>query len=138
MDATERDIVDLMAAFEATTLDPARWTHAAHLIAALYYIRRDGRALATARMRTNLQRYNAVVGTNPAAYHETITLAWVAVVAGFVAEQPDLPLADAARALVARCGTKDYLDRHYSPETLLSADARARWVPPDRLPLDPP
>jgi hypothetical protein len=122
----------LLAAFEACTLDKARWTHASHVTAALAYVRAYGQEEALRRIRDGIRRYNAAVGGSPTAYHETITRAWIAVVAQFAAEQDAaLPFAEQLRALLARCGDKDYLLRFYSRDLLLSNLARAEWVPPD-------
>jgi len=99
MDA--EDIESLVAAFEATTLDPGRWTHAAHLTVALYYVGQYGSAFAVDWMRRGIQRYHAAVG-GPSAYDETITLAWMAIVARFHADHEGMALADAARVLVER------------------------------------
>jgi hypothetical protein len=122
----------LLAGFEACTLDKARWTHASHVTAALAYVRAYGQDEALGRIRDAIRRYNAAVGGSPSAYHETITRAWIAVVAQFAGEQdPALPFAEQLRALLARCGDKDYLLRFYSRDLLFSNLARAEWVPPD-------
>jgi len=95
-------------------------------------VRALGRDQALVRIRANIRAYNAAVGGPPGAYHETITRAWIAVVAQFAGEQdPALPFAEQLRALLARCGDKDYLLRFYSRDLLFSNLARAEWVPPD-------
>ena len=82
---TDAEIESLVLAFEAGTLPRAEWTHHAHLIVALWYLRRHEREQATRRIREGIQAYNAL-GGKPMGYHETITLAWVAVVSQFLAE----------------------------------------------------
>ena len=130
-----RDIDALVGAFRDGTLPRAEWTHREHLLVALWFLRRFPRGEATALLRQAIQRYNAHNG-NTAGYHETITRAWVAVVARFLAgRDPGEPLADAAQALVAECGDKNYLLRYYSSAVLFSDAARHAWVPPDVQPL---
>jgi hypothetical protein len=127
----------LIAGFEARTLEKANWTHAAHVTTALAYVRALGRDEALRRIRTNIRAYNAAVGGPANAYHETITRAWITVVARFLAaREPDMPFGAMLEALLARCGNKDYLLMHYSRELLFSNLARAEWVPPDLVPLE--
>jgi len=122
----------LIAGFEARTLEKAKWTHAAHVTTALAYVRALGRDQALVRIRANIRAYNAAVGGPPGAYHETITRAWIAVIVRFLAEgDPARPFGALLAALLARCGGKDYLLRHYSRELLFSKLARAEWVLPD-------
>ena len=124
---------EFLAAFDETTLPAAAWTHAAHVRMAYLKFTRlpDGEALAA--IRSGIQRYNAAQGNHP-GYHETITVAFARLIADrmgpadprpwpeFAAEHPEL-MSPAA------------LERHYSRETLFSAEARAAFVPPDREPL---
>ena len=51
---------------------------------ALWYLRRHNRDEATRLIRDGIQRYNERQG-NLTGYHETITLAWVAVIERFLA-----------------------------------------------------
>jgi hypothetical protein len=130
----------LVAGFEACTLERAKWTHAAHVTTALVYVRAYGRDEATRRMRTNIRKYNAVVGATN-GYHETITLAWFAVIARFVTErghdgESEESFASVLAALLEKCARKDYLLTHYSRELLFSNLARAEWVPPDLVRLE--
>ena len=130
----EPEIFALADAFEQATLPVDAWSHAAHLTTALVFVRRFGPDGAFVVMRLGLLRYLASVG-DTSAYHETITRARIGVIAAFEAERRDAPLADVAAELVERCARRDYLHRHYSPERLTSAEARASWLPPDRLPI---
>jgi hypothetical protein len=127
------EIGQLVSGFEDTSLPKEQWSHAAHLTVALYYVRDLGAAAATLRMREAIQRFNAAKGGVRTAYHETITLAWIAVIGEFLAKADvGRPLPDLIAALLEQTGDKHYLQRHYSPDVLMSDEARARWVPPDR------
>jgi hypothetical protein len=98
---------------------------------ALWYIQRHGREAATKLIRDGIKRYNER-HANFNGYHETITLAWIAVIDRFLAKRGcDAPISDLAVELLEACGEKDYLLRFYSRARLLSDDARYQWVPPD-------
>lgn len=121
--------------FEATTLPDAEWTHTAHLYVALRYVRRHGPREGLSRMREGLLRWVGSRGKLE-AYHETITRAYIAIVAAFLSrEDRGQPLSQLGALLVERCGAKDYLSRFYSRERLFSDEARARFVVPDLVPL---
>jgi hypothetical protein len=127
----------LVAAFEDGTLPKAQWTHQAHLTTALWYLRQYGRARATALLRTNIPRYNKAAGGSPDGYHETVTLAWVAVIQRFLEENDrGQPFATLRDQLVAQCGDKDYLLRYYTRDLLQSDAARRKWTAPDLGPID--
>ena len=67
-------------------------------------------------------------------YHETVTRAWVRLVADAMGPEPGEDFAafwDANEAL----HDKHLPKRHYSVELLLSDAARQGWVEPDLLPL---
>jgi hypothetical protein len=132
---TDGDLEALVRAFTDCTLPHAAWTHREHLLVALWFLRRLPRPEATVRIRQGIQRYNAHNG-NHTGYHETITLAWIAVISEFLARRSvDESLAEAAQALLAECGGKDFLLRYYSRDRLLSDAARHFWVAPDLQPL---
>ncbi|MBL8796710.1 MAG: hypothetical protein JNM56_22600 [Planctomycetia bacterium] len=134
---SDDQIAELVQAFEAGTLPRPAWTHGAHLTVALCYLRRWPRPLATERLRQAIQRYNAVAGSGM-GYHETITLAWIAVVAQYLAEHDFGQSSSSLTAgLLERCGDKHYLQRFYSPAVLMSETARRAWTPPDLSPIEP-
>lgn len=143
MTASELPIAELVRQFEACTLPPQAWTHAAHLSVALWYLHRLPRDEATRRIRSGIQRFNAANGKEQ-AYHETITLAWIEVIVGFLAARTAAtPLAKLQRELLEHCGDKDFLLRFYARERLFSETARGKWLPPDccngeRLGVSPP
>jgi hypothetical protein len=128
---TDAEIESLVRAFEDGSLPRAEWTHREHLTVALWYLRRHPRAEATERVREGIRHYNLSHG-NTTGYHETITLAWVAVIARFLAGRDrGRPLSSLAEELLGECGEKGYLLRFYSRDVLLSDRARQGWVPPD-------
>ena len=128
---TDAYIESFVQAFEFGSLSRPEWTHSRHLIMALWYLRRHRRDEATTLIRDGIRRHNECQ-ENFTGYHETITLAWVAVIERFLAVRAlDLPVSVLAGELLGQCGDKNYLLRFYSRERLLCDEARARWVPPD-------
>jgi hypothetical protein len=88
---------ELIARFEAADL--AHFPHALHVRTAWCYLRRDPLIVALARFRAALRRFAAAKGA-PGRYHETITIAFMLLVADrrregdtwdrFAARNPDL------------------------------------------------
>jgi hypothetical protein len=134
MPVTDEFIASLVSRFETCTLPREQWTHREHLLIALSYLRRLPRAEAAQKIRSGIQRFNAAVG-RAHLYHETITLAWVEIIAQFLAENDrNQSMCDLAQALLVQCGNRDYLLRFYSRELLFSDAARRQWTPPDFRP----
>ena len=118
---------EFLAALENCTLAEAEFDHRGHLRAAWLYLRAGSFPEALARMTAALKRYSARMG-KPDRYHETITVAYMAVInerlhAGgtrdswgdFLHDNPDL----ADRRL---------LTHYYRPETLASPTSRSIFV----------
>src|SRR4051795_11525518 len=114
----------LVRAFDERTLPAAGWTHREHLTVALWYLRHHPIEEATGRIRDGIHRFNLSHG-NTTGYHETITLAWVAVIARFLGEYDHgQPLSTLVVHLLENCGDKGYLLRFYSGDVLISEEAR--------------
>jgi hypothetical protein len=132
---TDDEIESLVARFLDRSLPRVEWTHQAHLTVGLWALRRMGRPAATDFLREAIRRYN-LSQNNPTGYHETITRAWIEVIARFLAEHDrGQPLSALASMLVASCGRRDYLSAFYTAEALDSDEARRGWVPPDVRPF---
>lgn len=125
----------LVEEFESCRLPTAEFHHADHIRLAWIYLGQVPEAEATLRIEQSIRRY-AAHNNIPHLYHQTITVAWMKLVAAartatlnggafssFADHHPDL--FDVKR-----------LSRHYSKELLDSPRARAEWVEPDlyRLP----
>jgi hypothetical protein len=111
---TDDEIERFITMFEATDLPLPEWTHGKHLIVALVYLASRPRGEATERIRKGIQRLNHRYG-NLSGYHETITLAWIAVVSRFLDQRPSgESLSTLSRKLLEECEVKDYLLRFYS------------------------
>jgi hypothetical protein len=130
----------LAARFSALTLPKEEWTHAAHLTVGAWHVHTYGPEDALARLRDGIRRLNeshGSVNTPTSGYHETITAAYVTLLAAYLdAGPPELPLAArVARLLASPLAERDMLLTFYSRDRLLSVEARARWVEPDLAPL---
>ena len=75
-------------ALEDCTLPAAEFTHAAHVRAAYLYLRSCSFGLAIERTSAAIRRYAATLGV-PQKYHETITVAYVALIQEHLAAHGD-------------------------------------------------
>ncbi len=131
---------NLAARFASATIPKTEWTHRTHLAVGMWHVRRYGPEEALERLRTGIRRLNDAHGTpnsDTHGYHETVTRAYVLLLADFLAAgPPDTPLAERLQALLASpLAAKDVLFTYYSRQRLQSAQARARWEEPDLAPL---
>lgn len=123
-----------LAAFEAGTLPKEEFSHRQHVRLAWLYLGRHEFADASRRMVEGIRAFARLHGAT-GLYHETITQAWLRLIAdgrrrapaagsfaGFLEQNPQL-------------ATKGALDPYYDPATLQSDAARASFVAPDRAPL---
>jgi hypothetical protein len=137
---TEAEIDEFIAAFEAGTLPKERWTHAAHLLTGACYVYRLGESAATDKMRACVRRYNEAVGgknTDTSGYHETITVAWIKLLAKLLRQSAPITRAAFAHLAVQRFESdRRIFDRYYDFDLVNSVDARRRWIPPTLAPLD--
>ena len=126
---------EFLAAFEACTVPRADWAHAAHVRMAWLYLSRLPAPDALDRVRTGIRRYNASLG-NATGYHDTITVAFVRLIAARIAPGEPFPaFRDRHPDLFDR--TLAALRPHYSDDRLRSAEAVERFVEPDLAPLPP-
>jgi hypothetical protein len=133
--ASDAEVATLVHAFETATIPPSQFTHAAHMAVALSYLDKWPLAAALPRMREKLFQFTAhnhLVDR----YHETLTTFWMRLL-DHVAQNHyrEVPLWRRINLIVARWGTIAPVQTHYSRELIKSKGARAKWIPPDRLPL---
>jgi hypothetical protein len=132
----------LVHAVESGTLPRAAWNHRAHLAVGLVIARRIAPANGFRATRDAILQYNAAAGiknTTDSGYHETLTSAYVHLIAVHVAEHPvPSSLASDVNSLVETYGARGALFEYFSRSRLLSREARATVVPPDLKPLPLP
>ena len=135
------DLDGLIGGFLACSLREEQWTHHAHLAVGLWHVEQFGAEEAFDRLRQGIRRLNESFGnvnTPTNGYHETITGAYVRLLAQFLAEcPPDLPFADRVNLLISGpLAGKQVLLGFYTEETLGSSRARLAWQEPDLSPLN--
>ena len=138
---TAEEVEKLVQEFDRCTLPRERWTHAAHLTVALLYILRYSWPHALELIRAGLQRYNAACGiitTAQSGYHETMTIFWMLMVRRYLSNlsASERSLVVIANNLIANYGSKHLPLEYYSRDTLMSPEARKRWVEPDLKAID--
>ncbi|HEX2445180.1 MAG TPA: hypothetical protein VHJ77_14640 [Vicinamibacterales bacterium] len=124
---------ELLAGFEAASLPDDAFHHEQHVHVAWMFIRRYGMPGALTEFPGALKRF-AIAKGKPNLYHETITWAFLLVVAERQARCP----AESWQAFAALNGDllvwkPSVLGRYYEKETLGSELARRVFVMPDRL-----
>ena len=128
------DDAELVAAVEGLTLGSDRFRHYDHVRLAWILLRGADLEAATDRMARALRRFAVHHRGDPSRYHDTITRAFMRLVAAHDAAAPAADFPTFARSN-AELFDPRVLGAYYSEALLGSPDARARWVPPDRRPL---
>jgi len=134
------DDADFLREFESRALPFERWSHRAHVRVAYLNLRRLRFDAALSRIREGIVAYHAATGVPEGprmGYHETVTHAWVRIIAAamhhygpgerseeFCAEQPHLL-------------HRTLLRLFYTRERLSCAEAKGRFVEPDIARLPP-
>lgn len=127
-----------VAAFRDGSLPGEEFPHREHVRMAWLYLERHATAEALLHFSADLQRFAAAKG-NPGLYHETITWAYLLLIAE---RRADAPPGEGYAAFAVRnadlfAWKPSLLERYYRAETLASARARASFVLPDRA-IDQP
>lgn len=79
---------EFLAALESCTLPESEFGHVSHVRAAYLYLRQSDFAGALERIRRAIRNYAAHAG-KPDRYHETITVAYVALIQQHICERGD-------------------------------------------------
>ena len=144
---------EFLRQFEACTLPYVHWTHRAHLRVAYLYVTRFGLDAAIPKVTAGIRAYNQsqnIVDTPTSGYHETMTVAWLYIVAAMLAQYgptgaispdappilgPDAPPSQEFLAAQTHLQEKKLLRLFYSRERFMSPEAKYSFVPPDLAPL---
>jgi len=128
---TDEELVD---AFESASLSAADFPHRAHVRVAWWYVRRYPLHEAIGRFASGLQRFASTHGV-PGLYHETITVAFLLVLADRLDDDTRRLAWDEFSTLHADllAWKPSVLDRYYTEATLWSDRARRQFVMPDRV-----
>jgi hypothetical protein len=133
-------VSNLAERFQRAAIPKEQWTHAAHLAVGAWHVHHAGAEEALERLRSGIVRLNEACGienSEASGYHETVTRAYVLLIAEFLSQCPQaMPLEQRVeRLLLSPLAEKKLLLEWFSRELLLSPRARAEWVEPDRGPL---
>ena len=121
---------DLLAAFEATTLPLAAFDHRAHVRVGYLYLQRYGLGAAIERFGRALRAFAAANGRD-GLYHETITVAFLALINERIAESGSKSWEDFA-ATNGDLMNRNSLAQFYAPEELAAPEARRVFRLPRR------
>jgi len=110
-------------------VDPQRFSHREHVRMAFAMLAREDFASALARYGAALQALLARVG-RPEAFNQTVTVAYLALIAERMQAQPAPSFDEFAMANAELFGP-DLLQRWYRPEQLSTAAARRIFLMPE-------
>ena len=135
----ELDDAALLSGFESQSLNLETWVHRSHVRVAVLYLSRFGFDAALERMRERIQSFNRAKGikdTKSSGYHETLTVAWLRVIANAldVMARPPANSLEFCRQN-QHLLDKTFLRRHYSSDRMLTDEAKRQFVEPDLEPL---
>ena len=127
-----------LTAFADGSLPAEEWTHQAHIAMATVYLNRYGDSVLT-HTRAAIRNYLLARGRPIGAYHETLTIFWLALVAEAISRQTDASLHETVKRNCAAFGGQSKLhEQYYGFDVFNSPEAHARWMPPDLRPLTIP
>ncbi len=132
------DDVTFLRQFEDCTFPEEQWRHRQHVKAAYLYLRQFPLPDAIEHIRAAIKRYNAahqVPESIDRGYHETITQAWMRLVNFILSKYGPKETADEFCDQHPELSQMKVLRLFYSPELLMSPQAKAEYVEPDITPL---
>jgi len=122
---------EFLRAFENCEIATTDFRHRDHLRLTWTYLQHYGPEAAP-RMAASIRRFAAHHGKND-KYHETVTIAWMCLVADCA--KSGVPSFQALIDTHPELLDKTALREFYSDSLLQSGQARTRFVPPDLKPL---
>jgi hypothetical protein len=118
-----------LAALEAGTLPPAAFGHHGHLRAGFLYLRRHDFPGACVAMKRAVQGFAARHG-RAGLYHETLTVAYLALIAERLAEEPASLGFDAFLERYPELASRAYFERYYPRGVLEAPETRSTFILP--------
>ena len=125
---------EFVSRVESCAYPNAEFKHADHIRLAWIYLRRYGPEGAEERIIATIQRFATSLG-HTQKYHETMTRAWLRLVAAAYSASPEAASFDDFIDKHGWLLERDALSAFYTKSCLLSDLARQQWVEPDRRPL---
>jgi hypothetical protein len=133
-DTTELTDSEFIRAFEACQLSNECFHHRDHIRLAWIYLQRYSELEAREHMAGAIRKFAAHHGKSD-KYHETVTVAWLRLVANAIARLPAHASFEHLTTAAPELLDKRTIEKFYSPATLASESARTWWVEPDLQPL---
>lgn len=132
---TDESLAAFIKGFEEGTYPKEQWTHQAHVAMAAWYLTGYPLPEATRIIRAAIPAYNVAQGgknTETSGYHESLTIFWIWIVAGFLAGLPAfMPRREMVAAAAGRYGAERTLHkRFYEYDVVNDTEARRVWVAP--------
>src|SRR5581483_2074225 len=127
----------LVDQFEKGSLPKEDWTHQAHFVVAFWYCTQYPLPQAIQKITMGIKAYNIAMGnqnTDESGYHETITLFYTNIIAGYLVTTKIAALTDDVLAdfLQQPFLAKDFIHQFYSTSLLKNKQARKHWTAPDK------
>lgn len=131
---TELNDQEFVRAFEACELSNESFHHRDHIRLAWIYLQRYGEREAGQHMARAIRTFAVHHGKSD-KYHETITLAWLRLVANAMRRVPREASFNQLTIASPELLDKRTIGRFYSTAALASQATRTFWVEPDLQPL---
>lgn len=128
-DETARSDADFLRALEDCTLPPGEFTHRAHVRAGYLYLQQGDFAAALARVRRAIRNFASHHG-QPGRYHETLTVAYLALIQQHLCERGDRGGWPAFAADNPELFQPGLIGQFYTREQLASSTARRVFLLP--------
>lgn len=123
------DDAEFLAALESARLPPALFDHRGHLRAAFLYLQREDFPGACVAMKRAIQCFAASLGKS-GLYHETLTVAYLALIAERLADEPAGIGFDDFLHRYPELLDRTYFERYYPRGSLDTPESRRTFVLP--------
>ena len=121
--------------FKACTIDPAIFSHEAHLRLAYIHVSKYGIVIAEENIDRQLRAFVAHVGAT-GKYNKTLTIAAIKAVKHFIDKTDAIGFADLiAKAPRLKYNFKELMAYHYQTDIYQSTLAKEHFLQPDLLPF---
>lgn len=134
MNTAEPTDQEFVRMFEACELANDSFRHRDHIRLAWIYLERYGELEARGQIAKAIRKFAAHHGKSD-KYHETITVAWLRLIASAMARVPLDASFDELMIAAPELLDKRTIEKFYSTAVLASEAACTYWVEPDLQPL---
>jgi hypothetical protein len=137
---SENEIEDLIRDFIEKKLPKEKWTHEAHLTAAIWHLHKYDFYESVCLMKSRIITHNlSVGGTNDSAngYHETITIFWMQVIYFYTNNNRSKSLLKLCNDFLStELASKKLPAYFYDEEKLMSPKFRSIYMEPKKVLFD--